>query len=155
MVMRIVTFLYLASLAVWIGGIVLVGIVAAPTIFRQLESRTEAGDLLGAILARFDTFMFVCIAIVVITTVIKTGTSGLAGVLPWVRIAGVVLMVAGLMWSTLIIKPQMTEVRTRIESFDASAGDDPERAAFDTLHTQSRRSMSLALVGALLALLAY
>ena len=46
----LVTLVYNLSLAIWIGGTVALGALAAPTLFARLESRSKAGEVFGAIL---------------------------------------------------------------------------------------------------------
>ena len=66
----------------------------------------------------------------------------------------VLLMTAGLVWSTVVIKPPMADLRERIGSFDAPQTTS-QRAAFAELHEQSKQTMSIALLGAVLLLCSY
>lgn len=152
---RAVTTVYLAALAVWVGGIITVGIVTAPVVFAESPSRTVAGDVVGAVLARFDLFLLASLAVILITGAIKTIRDGIRERTAIIRVTGIVVMLAGLTWSLVVVKPQMEALRAEIAGFDTPAGDDARRAEFNELHDDSRQSLSLALLRAVIALYAY
>ncbi len=59
-------FAYLLALAVWLGGLIVLAGVAAPTVFEILQARVPgngsvlAGAVFGAVLARFFLVSFAC-----------------------------------------------------------------------------------------------
>ena len=64
----ILHFLHTAALGIWIGGIVTLGAVAAPAIFRDASSRQEAGRIMAAVFRRFDVVVMGCILLLLITS---------------------------------------------------------------------------------------
>jgi hypothetical protein len=63
--MFVLRYLYILSLGVWLGGMAVAGLVAAPTIFSVLEAwnpvegRVLAGQVFGAIVAQLHLFFYV------------------------------------------------------------------------------------------------
>ncbi len=55
----LVHFLSLFALALWVGGGAAISFVVAPVVFEKAGSRSLAGELLGQVLRRFDTFALV------------------------------------------------------------------------------------------------
>ena len=51
---------FLTALGLWIGGIVIIA-AAAPIIFKILDSRDQAGALVGALLRTFNQVKVICI----------------------------------------------------------------------------------------------
>ena len=62
------------SLAIWVGGTVVV-ILAAPVVFRRIASRDQAGTLFGEILRRFEAVKQVLSLALVIGIVVGTFSS--------------------------------------------------------------------------------
>ena len=55
------------ALAVWIGGIIVLGALVAPSLFRTLESRAAAGEAFGGILRKFARLRAILIPILVLS----------------------------------------------------------------------------------------
>ena len=66
-----VDFFYHLALVVWLGGILILVSLVAPTIFKTAASREEAGTIFGNIIRRFQTVQFVCMLAVLGTSMIK------------------------------------------------------------------------------------
>jgi hypothetical protein len=64
---------YLLALAIWLGGMVVLGALVAPTIFEVLQAdvsgagRSLAGDVLGRTVARFHYVAYACGGALVVT----------------------------------------------------------------------------------------
>jgi uncharacterized membrane protein len=69
----VVQFLYHLALAILVGGGLVLGSVVAPAVFRTASSRSEAGGLFGAALARWDGLAILAVIVVVITSALKIG----------------------------------------------------------------------------------
>ncbi len=69
-----IQFIHLLALSIWVGGIVAIGMIVAPILFRRIKSRRTAGDLMGEILRKFDLLSLFCIAALIITGMIKYWT---------------------------------------------------------------------------------
>ena len=71
--MFVVRVLHLLALAVWLGGMAVLGAVVAPSTFQVLQAREAmagrvlAGAVFGAALDRFQFVAYACAAVVLIT----------------------------------------------------------------------------------------
>jgi uncharacterized membrane protein len=138
------------SLAIWVGGSVLVA-MAAPVIFRTVSSRDQAGKVFGEILRRFEAVKQVqSLALVIGVFVELERGGGLSGAALVSGIA-IFLAVATNVYLAMVLRPRMNYFRLKVGSFDAAGADDPWRKRFDRLH---RRSSRIFLLGALAAAVA-
>src|SRR2546426_436826 len=74
-------FLYHLALAVLVGGMLVLGTAVAPALFGPRDSshreppavtRTQAGALFGAVLARFDGYAILALVVLVVTSALKS-----------------------------------------------------------------------------------
>ena len=61
-----VTFAIHVALALWIGGTLFLGALAAPAIFRGAPSRTAAGEIVGAMVGSFGRVKLVCLVVLIL-----------------------------------------------------------------------------------------
>jgi MFS superfamily sulfate permease-like transporter len=151
----ILRYAYLLAMAVWLGGMVSVGAVVAPSLFQTLQAvapvdgRALAGEAFKAILSRFHFVAYGCGTIAAASLV----AMALLGPRPrhfGVRLALVMAMLAIALYSGL-------RVLTEIDSIQAIVGTlpsrlpaaDPRRIRFDSLHQLATRLMMVNIVGAL------
>ncbi len=142
----VVRFLYLAALVVWIGGMVTLLFVVAPTAFGQLD-RAMAGALNGHILRRFDVLIYACIIVVIGAASLRAiffDTRTLASVLRYALIA----VMAGLaLYSGTALSSEIQRARP------AGAGAEA-RNRFARLHRRSVRIYATNMIlGAILLFL--
>ncbi|MEP6800719.1 MAG: DUF4149 domain-containing protein [Acidobacteriota bacterium] len=138
------------SLAVWLGGSVLVA-MAAPVIFGRVPSRDQAGGAFGEILRRFEAIKQLLSLVMVIGIFVELERAGgLAGPLVVSGIA-IFAAVATNVYLAMVLRPRMNYFRMKAGSFDAAGAEDPWRRNFDRLH---RRSTRIFLLGALAAAVA-
>jgi uncharacterized membrane protein len=155
-----VRFLHSLALAVWLGGIAVLGAVVAPVTFQVLQARDGthgrvlAGAVFGTALDRFQIVAYACAVVVLLTLALmarrEERSSGIA-----VRglIAAVMLAVAVYMGAVLY--PEVDRVQAAIgaavspSTLDAA---DPRRVQFDALHARSTRLMQLNMAGTLILL---
>jgi len=140
------------SLALWVGGTVLLALTA-PLVFRRLASRDAAGDLFDAILARFEAVKHVlslALVIAVFVALERTGSipagAGVASAI------AIFVAVATNVYLAMVLRPRIKYFRMKVGSFDAAAADDPWRKKFDALHRRSVRVLLLGGVAAAVAL---
>lgn len=143
----LVTFLYNLSLAVWIGGTIVLGALAAPTLFAQLESRSKAGQIFGSILRRFARLRLAALVVTIGAAAVKfvsweSGGSSQYGVWVGLRWAAIVGMAAAVLYEILFLERAVARHR-----------DDPEGAAFQRLHRRAEVVMSGSVAAAVVALL--
>jgi len=137
------TWLRVASLvvlALWVGGLAVLGFVAAPAIFATLEAhdptagRALAGAVFGAVLWRFQYWMWALGAALLVLFVIRS----LLGPRPQrlaVRMGVVILMLSLGAVSAYYISPRIDQIRNDTSGAIASLDDgDPRKTEFGRLH---------------------
>lgn len=152
---EILQFLYHLSLAVLVGGALVLGAAAAPAIFRTVRSRGEAGTIFGAVLASWDGLAIVCVIVVIVTTILKAGAFEVAAapetrlIVRWVALAVLALAV---LFSSGWANPVARSIRAGTRDWDDLPANTPARAEFDRMHRSSTRAMQLAIVAGLVAM---
>src|SRR5438105_2866796 len=154
-VFRPAQFLYHLSLAILVGGSLVLGTAVAPALFVSSRSPVDAGTLFGSVLVRFDGLAIFSVIVLVITSALKavgfevTGAPDVRLVLRWVAL--VALAIATL-YSSAWANPVARQIRAATAGFDEQPQSSPARKEFARLHQRSRRAMSVAVVFGLLAL---
>ncbi len=126
------------SLAIWVGGSVLV-VLAAPVVFGQIASRDRAGALFGEILRRFEIVKQVLSLVVVIGVFVTLERGGRLGGALTAAAIGIFVAIATNVYLAMVVRPRMDYCRMKVGSFDATAPDDPWKSRFDRLHRRSTR----------------
>jgi hypothetical protein len=139
------------SLAVWVGGTLLV-VLAAPVVFGRLASRDAAGGVFGEILRRFEIVkQGLSLALVIgVFVTLERGVS-----LPGTEIVSAVAIfvaIATNVYLAMVLRPRMGYFRDKVGSFDEAAPDDPWRMRFDRLHRRSTRVLTIGWIAAIAAL---
>ena len=148
-------FVYVLALAVWLGGMAILGAVVAPTIFQTLQAadpesgRALAGLAFGAILARFHYLAYGCGILILVMLVVIA----LLGPRPKhfaIRCGIVVGMLLVAAYSGLVVLREIDAIQREVGTLPSRlpAGDG-RRVRFDELHQLSTRLMMVDLVGAL------
>lgn len=127
--MTVVLFVYLLSLACWLGGMVFFAVLVTPAVFKVLPI-AEAGKLLAVLFPRYYLFGYICGAIGLILAICLC-----AARMPrtwWATAALALLIALGLtIYAGAVVRPRVDAIRTVTEE----ANPDPaRRAEFDRLH---------------------
>ena len=151
-------YIYVLMLVVWLGGMLTLGALVAPTIFQVLQAydlaggRVLAGDVFGAILARFQYVAYAAGAVLLLTLFIMR----LLGPRPrafGARAAIVAAMLITALYSGLIVTQQINAVQLEAGGAPSKLpANDARRLRFDELHELSVRLMLLTMTGALVLL---
>jgi hypothetical protein len=148
-------FVYLLGLVVWLGGMLVLGTVAAPVLFEVLQSRLSgqgrvlAGESFGTILARFHLVSFACAAIMSVSLAI------MAIIGPRPRPFAPRLMLIGVM--ALVAVVVAFPIGYRIQALQASAigpiaalpDTDARKVEFGRLHGYSNGLLMFNAIGGL------
>jgi len=148
-------FVYVLALAVWLGGMTILGAVVAPTIFQTLQAadpesgRALAGLAFGEILARFHYLAYGCGILILVMLVVIA----LLGPRPKhfaIRCGIVVGMLLVAAYSGLVVLREIDAIQREVGTLPSRlpAGDG-RRVRFDELHQFSTGLMMVDLVGAL------
>jgi uncharacterized membrane protein len=151
-------YVYVLALAVWLGGMVVLGAVVAPTTFHVLQaSEPTVGRLLGgavfaAILARFHYVAYGAgtLALLALAAMALLGPRPAAFA---VRSSIVALMLLITLYSGRFVLGEIDAIQQEVGGLRSSlpAGDS-RRERLDELHQLSTRLMMANVVGALVLL---
>ena len=141
---------YHLALALWIGGAVALGALAAPELFRRLP-REDAGSIFGSVLRRFARLRLAAVTIALAAAATKrvvweNHASSIWIALRWLALAYLTIVVV---YEIYALEPAMARWRGAMGDSPA----DPARIAFMRLHKRSEMLMKTALMAALAALL--
>jgi Domain of unknown function (DUF4149) len=137
--MAFLRFLMFLSLTVWVGGIIFLSFVEAPTAFHALPSRHLAGTVVGHSLGVLHWMgLFSGIVFLGSSMLLSSLTTGTAKPLA-VRHVLIVLMLLLTAISQFGIAPKMAALRTQFGDIDAVPPTDPARIQFGALHMWSFR----------------
>ena len=151
-------YAYVLALVVWLGGMVLLGTVVAPTTFQVLQAsapehgRALAGELFGTFLSRFHYVAYGAGAILLLTL----AAMAVLGPRPpqfaiRCAIVGVMLLVA--LYSGEIVLREVAALQQQVGALPSTlAAGDPRRIRFDGLHQLSTRLMMFNIAAALVLL---
>jgi hypothetical protein len=149
----------LLAIVVWLGGLIVLGGVAAPAIFdvtgmHAAGGRMLAGDIFGEVLRRFHHVSYVCGCVIPLTLLAR----GALGPRPRrfaMRVALSVLMLAAVLYSGFVVLPKVERLQASIGVAPSSLAEgDARRVEFGRLHAMSTGVQIIPLLGALM-LLAY
>jgi hypothetical protein len=148
-------FLRVASLvvvAIWVGGLAALGFVAAPEIFAALEAadpergRLLAGQVFGAVFARFQFWAWILGALLIVLLI----TRALLGPRPrrlGIRVWSVAGMVTFSLVTALYITPRIDRIRQETRGAVSALPDgDGRKAEFGRLHGLSTILMLVTIV---------
>ena len=131
------------ALTLWIGGLLVLGAIAAPSIFEVLAARQLPGDrvlagaIFGEVLRRFHLLTYFC-GVVLLATLVVRGVLGPRPILFAVRLAIGFAMLIASAYSGLIVSAQIARAQAEIGVAPSSLPEtDPRRAAFGRLHAMS------------------
>ncbi len=148
-------YTYVLALVVWLGGMVILGALVAPTTFQVLQSiepstgRALAGEVFGVTIARFHYVSYAAggLLLVSLTAMALLGPrpAGYAA-----RSALIACMLAVALYSGLVVLNRIEAIQQDVDGLtsDLPAGD-ARRIRFDQLHMLSERLMMLNMAGAL------
>jgi hypothetical protein len=146
------------ALVVWVGGLVVLGALAAPAAFevlsaRSAEGRALAGSVVGETLRRFNLVTYACAAVVLLSLAVR----GVLGPRPrWfaIRVGGVLLMTAAALYAGVVVAPEIVRAQQTIGVAPSTLDPaDPRRIEFGRLHARSVSVQLIPLLGGLALLL--
>ena len=129
----ILRFLHLLSLAVWIGGMIFLVVIGAPSIFKVLP-RESAGDVLGDIFPKYWIMGYICGGASLFTVILLSFKERLY---PWGKIGLLVLMTALTLYLGLAVASKAREVRLEIRSAEDTTRKETLKKEFKYLHMKS------------------
>ena len=148
----VASFVHALGMAVWLGGIVALGAIAAPVLFRRLP-RPDAGALFGPMLRVFEKVALGAAIFAVTGAAAKAWLGGqqpnLWAVLRYGALAAMCLL---LFLANTVVHPAIRRVQEANPGISALPETDPARVRFQKLHKLSERMMSAQLLLGLVVL---
>ncbi len=144
--MSFLRFLMFLSLTVWVGGIIFLSFVEAPTAFSVAPTRHMAGTLVGHSLGILHWMgLFAGVVFLGSSMLLASLSTGSAHPLAarHVLICAMLLLTAV---SQFGISPKMAALRTQFGDIDTVPATDPGRVQFDALHVWSVRLEVVVLI---------
>jgi hypothetical protein len=151
-------YAYVLALVVWLGGIVILGALVAPTTFQVLPQndpatgRELAGQLFGTVIARFHYVEYASAAVLLLTL----AAMAVLGPRPRafaVRCAIVLAMLGVALYSDFVVLAGIDAIQEEVGTLVSRLpADDARRVQFDLLHERSMELMLVDLAGALVLL---
>lgn len=153
--MRVLRYLYVLALVLWLGGIAIAGLVVAPTTFSVLEAwdpttgRVLAGDVFGVVLARISLIGYAAgMLMFVVLTILR-----LLGPRPrayGIRVAIIFAMLALIVYADRVAAPRIDELQAQVSGpMNQLPETDVRRIEFDRLHSLSTSLTVAAMLGGL------
>ena len=146
--MTFLRFLMLLSLIVWIGGVMFLAFVVAPTAFSPglLPTRHLAGAVVGRCLTALHWMGIISGIVFLITSMIYTrATVGNAQPLAARHILIAIMLLLTVI-SQFVITPKMYAIRTQAVVMDNLPPSDPLRVEFNRLHQWSEKFEGVVLL---------
>jgi len=150
--MSLLRFASCLALALWIGGLAVLGGVAAPTLFEVLESgdptggRVLAAELFGTIFTRFQHLAWILGGCLVGLLILR----GVLGPRPRpfaIRFGAATLMLALSLVTGLVLVPRIDAIRLDTKGALAALADtDARKIEFGRLHGLSNGLMGVTLI---------
>jgi uncharacterized membrane protein len=156
--MLVARYLYVLSLVVWLGGMVALGMIAAPATFGVLEARegaggrATAGAVFGETLRRFHLMSYVAGALMLagLTVIALMGPRPRAFGLRMGIVAG---MLALSLYSGVVLSGRIQRLQAEVGAPMGSLPEnDPRRAQFGRLHGLATVLMLINVAGGLVLL---
>ena len=148
----------LLALVVWVGGLLVLGAIGAPSIFDVLAARhveggrVLAGAIFGETLRRFHWLSYGCGGVLLASMIVRA----VLGPRPRrfaIRAAIAFVMLAASAYSGLVISAQSASTQAAIGVAPSSLPEgDPRRAQFGRLHAFSTGLQAIPVLGGLLLL---
>jgi uncharacterized membrane protein len=156
--MLLLRYVYVLALVIWLGGMVALGALVAPTTFEVLQTREPAsgralaGEVFGQTIARFHYVEYGAGALLVVALV----TMRLLGPRPAAFGARTLIaagMLATALYSGLVVLRRIDAIQQDVGGLASRLpASDPRRLRFDELHQLSTRLMLATMAGALVLL---
>lgn len=137
-------WLELAGLGVWVGGMLTLGALVAPTVFNTVKPVEMAGDVMSLVFHKFNSgLVYVCIVLVVLGFIGKWFLGVPRGKRCWIEGGLLTVMVLSGLYIGAILGPKMQALR-QITLTDRSNG--MAVAEFDHKHRESVDLFSINLL---------
>jgi uncharacterized membrane protein len=151
-------FAGVVALTLWVGGLLALGAIVAPSTFDILaarhvaDNRVLAGAVFGEALRRFHLLSYAC-AFILLTTLLIRGVLGPRPVMFAARLAIVLVMLGASAYVHFVVSARIASVQAQIGAAPSSLPEgDPRRESFGRLHATATGLELVPILGGLLLL---
>jgi hypothetical protein len=147
--MLVFRYLALTALVVWLGGMIALGLLVAPTTFGVLQAsaadpatgRMLAGSVFGEILRRFHLVAYGCGALLMLCLFVMKFVGPPPAAFE-IRVAVVALMLGLAVYSGVPVSREIAAIQAQVKGpMSALPASDARKARFDRLHSLSTTLM--------------
>jgi uncharacterized membrane protein len=147
-IMKVMAYVFgwleLLGLGLWVGGMVTLGALVAPTVFNTIKPVEMAGDAMSLVFRKFNGgLVYVCIMLVLIGFLGKFFLVSKKGRSQWIEGALLAVMIATGLYIGAVLGPRMQDLRQIRMTDPSNTGAVVE---FDRGHRLSERLFTLNLV---------
>jgi Domain of unknown function (DUF4149) len=153
--MVVLRYAAIVTLVVWVGGLIVLGGIVAPSIFGVIDAshvpdgRLLAGAVFGDILGRFQTVTYVAGVVLMLTLIVRAILGPRPRRFAW-RAALTVLMLGTSLYSGVVVARRIDRLQREIGVAPSSlAADDVRRIEFTRLHQLATGLQLVPLLGGL------
>jgi hypothetical protein len=153
--MLVLRYAALLTLVVWVGGLVVLGGIAAPSVFDIIgargiaDARLLAGATVGEMLRRFSLVSYAAGTALLLTLVIRAVLGPRPRRFAW-RAAATVIMLATSVYAGVVVAGRIARLQHEIGAAPSSlAPEDARRIEFNRLHGLSMGLQLVPLLGGL------
>ena len=153
--MLFLRYMYIFTLAVWLGGMIILGTLAAPATFDTLQARNPsggrvaAGAVFGEMLKRFHRVSYVA-GVIMIASLIGMAALGQRPIDFGVRLGLLSIMLLLSLGSGMVVTARIEKLQQATAGpISGLPSDDPRRQQFGQLHGLSNLLMMLNVAGGL------
>jgi hypothetical protein len=149
--MLVIRYLALTVLVVWLGGMIVLGLLVAPATFGVLQTsasdpatgRMLAGSVFGVILRRFHLLAYGCGALLLAALFVMKFVGPPPGGFV-IRVGLVVVMLALALYSGIPVSREIEQIQSQVGGpMSSLPPSDPRKARFDRLHSLSTTLMTV------------
>lgn len=132
--MVIISFIHHLSLVTWIGGMIFLVVIGAPSIFKVLP-RDAAGDVLGDIFPKYWIMGYICgIASLVTIVIMSWPRTGTEQFYPWDRISLLTFMTVLTFYLGLVSAARARKLRLQIRANVDTSMNQTLQKKFRSIH---------------------
>lgn len=153
--MRLLRYLYILALVVWLGGIAVAGAIVAPSVFSVLqdwnpaEGRVLAGRVFGEVLRRVHWLAYAMGTVMFVTLTLHR----LVGARPeryGIRAGIMAAMLLVMLYSGFSVTPRVATLQAQVEGPIARLADtDARKVEFNRLHGLANLLLGATAIGGL------
>ena len=149
---NLILWIHYTALALWIGGISFLCLVAAPVVHHSMASKAVAGEIVGKILKRLNVIELGSCFVLISTTLTSFHFISGREKLLWDLMLGVIFMGILTVFYAYHPTPRMDSMKEKIPAFDSLSANHAAKIEFNRLHRIYVKLMSLNLVLGLMVL---